>query len=671
MIILLIFLTVSVSKAWSADFDWYFSQSTGSDGGAGTEGSPWQTITKMKSQITGLANTDTATIHLKRGDTWTVGYTNGQISLPAANGIITITAYGAGNLPCFDGEIDFDNLPAINPYSNFYNAVFWIFRDGTTIEYIEMKNIYGRCIALWGSDDVTIQHCSFHDIGYDAIAQTDSVLSNIDISYNTMYHGQYLEKVGATSSTYAGFISFHYSTQGNDPTVVVSHNLMYDTFGEIINMNGGVAEYNILGTSRRSALFAQTGEGNYVGKPVIFRYNLVYGTTSSFWNETYSGGRYWSGPGINIQDEHTQGDNSQWTVTVYGNVVIGRGTGTHIYNNQAPLDDPILLVEVYNNLFIDNRYNIGIGPTTAFTECNIYNNAFIKYDTTGDVAGVWGTLSAGTDIDNNLLWITGGAPTYSSQFANNAVIDDPLLTGESKGVPVNWDGLTDWTDLDFDTDFLYPSDSGFVNTGKTLAGYEATMLAEGTNWDSPPGMTVVTGEIDDGGWDIGAIVTGVVVSGGDIFTDLGGGPVGESQIRTGGNTIEWEISGQTWDTDLGTDCAEMTAFIAGITEVGTPQTHGWDNEVASTITWDDFTLVSTTVLRLTLDAAVGFDPESNVTVRTIAPASSHSGVEAITSSPDIVISSDQPPSTGTGLSYNSNGKVYIRSANGKTITVGN
>jgi hypothetical protein len=517
-ILILLFLFISTPQINATEYNWYFSQSAGSDSGEGTELSPWQTMSKLQTQLNSTDTDDTVNVYLKKGDTWTFGDSSPLIYFHSVDGTTKLSAYGSGALPILDGQVDFTDPPSGRAW---YDHVIWIDKASCVVEYIEIKNMFGGAIYLEGeSSGTTIQYCNFNNWGWGCITQEiGSTLSNITVQYCTIHTGEQLwmyptQLAAAGYNTVQDDCSADEYTYGckhggaiimnmgnHDPSNVYQHNLIYNIYGEGININRGTAQYNIIYDTRSSGILLTTGEGDFDGGSVIGRYNLIFNTTDT----TYTSGSYDNG--IAIQDENTLGDNTTYDGSAYGNIVISRESGIRIYDNQATADNKMGPAKVYNNTLIDNKYNLTIGPVVGYSDIDVHNNASILYDRTSGTHGAdWGDgfPGAAVSVTYNLYWTSGGSPTVIDAFDDYCVKDDPLLDGETKGSPVNWDGLTSYADLSF-SDLLYAAESPLIDAGTSITDGEATMLSNGTNWDSPPGMYVITNEINVDGWDIGAI----------------------------------------------------------------------------------------------------------------------------------------------------------------------
>ena len=197
---------------------------------------------------------------------------------------------------------------------------------------------------------------------------------------------------------------------------------------------------------------------------------------------------------------------------IYGNVIINNKIGIWVFNSQGTEEDKFGPVKIYNNTIIDSHVaNFRAYNFSQFTDMKIYNNASILYDQTGanHVQDGSGSYPAGWTIDNNAFWTTGGSPTVRSNWRKNYVTSDPKLPGEEV-YHIDWDGQTGatyWKNITINKHLFPPSNSSLFNSGKTLSGYNATILTYGSDFTKlPDTATFVTAtQPNAGNWDIGAI----------------------------------------------------------------------------------------------------------------------------------------------------------------------
>lgn len=103
-------------------------------------------------------------------------------------------------------------------------------------------------------------------------------------------------------------------------------------------------------------------------------------------------------------------------------------------------------------------------------------------------------------------------------------------------------------------------------------------------------------------------VTGTFITGGVL----------ESEIVTGGETLIFTLTGDTWLSDLGDDTAETTSFLAAILGDDAGST-GWDAEVA--LVHGNLARTSDTIMTLTTPAAASYVIIADETLSFDVPAS--------------------------------------------------
>jgi len=511
------------TPAWGATYNYYFSDDAAGNAagddttGDGSEGTPWKTLSKAQSAINALDSSDTANLYFDRGDTWTVS--TGQnivFTVDNTDPIVNIDAYGAGDRPIFDGGIsDFAAVDesGTNGYY-FYRMVFLFERNNCSMKNIEIKRIYGPGIRLGSSsntnnkaDYFTLSDCYIHDIGYSGITVgTHTGASNCTVVNNTIHTAMELyrtEKVPWWSGAINFYAESFYPSNDN----LIRYNVVYDIYGEGIQGNMGTIEYNVIGDTGSYGIYPVPSL--YDAEDAIVRYNFIIQSSSATY-KNHPGSSY---QGIVYQDENSRaGDNSNATIKIYGNIIINRKAGIKLYNG-----DELGEIRIFNNTIIDSESgNLVVDDVDEFNAAYIYNNSSILYDKTSEnhTVDYSGLLPHDNwTIDNNHFWTTGGSPTVDADWQTNYVTTDPKLLGEA--VPVDWDGqsgATYFSDIDFDTHLYLASDSGLIDTGKTLESYNTLFLTNGTDFGDLPTTETFTSvhQADHpqstNAWDIGAVI---------------------------------------------------------------------------------------------------------------------------------------------------------------------
>jgi len=129
--------------------DYYFNYDTGGDGGAGTIGDPFQTLTKATELFTTAALSGGDRLLFARGVTWPITNDNTNLHLKGSSGSygnhIYIGPYGGGSdRPVFDLQADVE-VYVVGRWSSDADANY------VTIEGLELTNGYLTSIVnLWG-----------------------------------------------------------------------------------------------------------------------------------------------------------------------------------------------------------------------------------------------------------------------------------------------------------------------------------------------------------------------------------------------------------------------------------------------------------------------------------------------------------------------------------------
>lgn len=320
----------------------------------------------------------------------------------------------------------------------------------------------------------------------------------------------------------------------------------------------------------------------------------------------------------------------------------------------------------------DGKDNYGNTKTGIYLDGSMQDTVLDHNNITG--AGICMFAHGGTNntFTNNTCidyYYWGGIliTAWRNWFEDDNLIESVVITGntlrtqyslETANYPyhialANWfvtnqNPIEDWFDdpSDFDNNKYYP-DGTYAFYNYEPVGY--SHYYNFTGWQAATGF------------DVNSIISGIETSG--TVLSYYGGNISEVQVVEGGKTIDYTIAGDTWVPTLGEDNAITDAFIAGITCTSDVQPAGFAAQVAPTITYDDFTRVSDTVFRLTLNAVPGYDIDSNETWQTIIPDSATTGTnEPITAYPDITISmvADEPATvTGLRITYDPAGPKMV------------
>jgi hypothetical protein len=269
--------------------------------------------------------------------------------------------------------------------------------------------------------------------------------------------------------------------------------VIYDIYGEGIHGYGYTAEYNVVGDTASAGIYVCPSNSN--ATDTVIRYNLVVSSGSDIYKNNGVSGKH--GIGVANEVNGGDGDNSDATVEIYGNIVINRNWGILIADADTTSPEPWGAIKVYNNMVIDSvyrNYYLHKYSCVLAGEGYFYNNSSIFYDRDeGDSYGVPdhaldqdnpANLSTYWTIDHNHFYCAACGTQYiDSDWQTNYVTSDPKLPGESL---VNWTGLTGrnyFYLIDFEKHLYIPINSGLVNSGKILGeGFNSMFLTAGTDF---------------------------------------------------------------------------------------------------------------------------------------------------------------------------------------------
>ena len=522
LLLALIITFIIISPTHAATYNFYFS--TKGDGSTCSEKSPCAKVSDAQTKVNGAGSSDTVNLYFNRGDTWSFKTAAATETLcfgiiVGSNGpTVNIDAYGTGNKPVFDGSVsNFSTVPSHNaktgPFA--WNRIFEFKKANCSVKNIEIRRFYGNGIYIRyaGETGFTLKYCDINNFGNAALRCKDGV-TNVLVENNTIHTGQQLHRYGKRSANTWG-AGLHLMVVTPDAYApsggIIRYNLVYDIAGEGINSANSIIEYNVIGNTASVAI--DVVPHNWDAKQSIVRYNfMIMSDWSTHDYDTILNAQGAQPVGTRVFDEHNgDGNNLNCDIQIYGNVIINNGVGIWIFNGKGGETDKFGPVKIYNNTIIDSHVsNFRASSHTQFPNTKIYNNASILYDQTS-AAHVEdnATSYSGWTIDNNAFWTTGGSPTVDSDWRTNYVTSDPKLPGEEV-YHIDWDGQTGatyWKNITINKHLFPPSNSSLFNSGKTLSGYNATILTYGSDFTKLPGTaTFVTAtQPDTGNWDIGAL----------------------------------------------------------------------------------------------------------------------------------------------------------------------
>ncbi len=346
----------------------YYVSQTGSDSNAGTQASPWKTITKVNSKMSGFTSGDS--IVFRRGDVWTLnsGGEAGALVI-AANGStgnsIIFGAYGSGNLPVFDGtnQIDSDYMS--------YGIVVITNASYITLDSVELRNGIKQNLAI-GANSGNVNNI---------VIQNNSIHTNRTDGYMTVY----VKNSGGQGSTHD--ISF-------------INNAIYDSQWNAIRVTGGVANFNFVNNIVHDT--AHNGFDTYPGNTNNKNFDIHGNTIYNIAKSASGAAIYLVGTSIALIYDNSLHDTTG-TNDSYG-IKVASETGF--------VDDN---VTVRNNLI----WNIANQNSNTYalwfnscTNCKVLNNTlYNNYDT------LLNLNNTNLTVQNNLAYknanISGGMSNYA------------------------------------------------------------------------------------------------------------------------------------------------------------------------------------------------------------------------------------------------------------------
>jgi acyl-CoA thioesterase-1 len=515
--------TTTVPPPTTSTYNWYFSNSTGNDvTGNGTQASPWRSLAKLNAMLNTVVNgTESASIYLRRGDTWILT-SNSNINIDKSN--ITIDAYGVTTAkPIIDGNGRYPNTTGISVISVGEESPVGI--SNVHVNNIRIQNTHdtvstnqggggiifaGTAVGGHFSGPGSVRNCEFYDLGWSAIniygVPNSGGSSNAIKIENNYIHGTgwYPENASAAGTNTKGpqAINGNHRSYGHE----CRYNVIDLSHNEGIGATAfSIVEYNVVSNTDNPSIYFESKHTDETITSNI-RYNLVWGDSSG----EHGGGE------IRVYDETASGDNTGITVNIYGNIVVGAFRGVSIKNQQDY--SHFGMIRVFNNTFVDCTYNIELSRSQEFNGLDIRNNASIVYN--NSVANHIVTYNCysyptNTTIGPNFYY--GDAWISESDIINQDgvnlndwrdgtnIFGNPLL-GKTSG----WRNLTAIPGLN---DFRPQSGSSMIdnpNTDDTIGAIYSNLINSGefTNLPNNPAFTLANQNTSGSDWDFGAIISG-------------------------------------------------------------------------------------------------------------------------------------------------------------------
>ena len=352
-----------------------YSPSSGNCGGGSAKA--YRTLRDVNAFLNNLGTNDTATVYFKRGNRWIFTSNSDSIKINSPN--VTLDAFGSGEKPVFDGNGQYPEgvTGSSVPYGYAISVGASAIASNISIKNLRIVNMYpGGGIIFSGSKagkyftgPGLIKGCEFENLGWAAIniyrvPNSGGAPTAIKIENNSMTKiNEYVRQVKIR-----GWPQVINTNDGYSFGHECRRNVIYNNYGEGIGAQGfAIIEYNVISDSKAPSIYKDagyTGDGSDFSN--VIRYNLIWGDSDGL----YGGGE------IRIDDESTQGANTGNTTDIYGNIVVGAYAGISLLNNVTPASN-WGAIKIYNNTFIDNKFNFRGGEIQNFNHVTIENNKSI------------------------------------------------------------------------------------------------------------------------------------------------------------------------------------------------------------------------------------------------------------------------------------------------------
>jgi hypothetical protein len=481
-------------------------------GCGGGNAKAYRSLRDVNKFLSALSSSDTAVVYFKRDKIWTFTSNDDVINIRKSN--VTLDAFGDGNKPVLDGNNQYPTGVTASgiPYRF---AIIVGEGAGQIVKNVSIRNLRiqnmspgggikfsGTASSQYFQGPGEVKDCELFNIGWSGIA-IYRVPNDQGPSGAIIIENNYLDKI----MTYRRLGS--QGIQSNDG-YSYGHECRYNRVERVNNSGIGaggfrIVEYNMVSNCDGPSIYVDHATGGGLNFSQVVRYNFIWEKSS---------GEFAGHSEIRIDDERGLGDNTNTEIEVYGNIVVGGYAGISIRNN--PTDgkgwSPFGSIKVYNNSFIDNKYNILTKHNERFNHVEIKNNAFIinsdvESSCTNSLnwsSGSWANWSWGPN-----LFVGKSLPNSPIfRFNVDASSDTSVLTKES-----GWRKLTSLNNFSF-SDFYPRQDSLIIDnpTAERLSsdkGYQIDFLTNGTIFEKLPvssKILKVNQEKQGRYWDFGAVV---------------------------------------------------------------------------------------------------------------------------------------------------------------------
>jgi|GEM_PF-4034582 len=372
-------------------------------------------------------------------------------------------------------------------------------------------------------------------------------------------------------------------------------------------------------------------------------------------------------------------------------------------------------IDIYNNTFDTDEEDIDtyragyVMGGTAMVHDNVYSTGYYGYafgpyaPRVGYAGGCNSHKCDGTQDEDGNSGV-GDDPGYPCRDQPGRGMD----SGASLGAGEPWDGCfledqalepmyewnntwSDESDMDIDAPWIPTDNRDYIVENRDYYNYDPT----DTPWAGTDGVGVGTqvarpatctagvaywdttnSQLDKctatNTWTEGVYETytyphplrdeGTAEASGSVYP----GGCQEPDIVSGEKTIVITLSGAEWESDIGTDCDNTTALIAGL-DSDKAEAGGWDLKIKAVMDFNEIVRTSDTVVTITLDAYADYQITANETITITVPAQCTSDADAIVCTPTFQISAEQVQVETISAVYDANGPTVVYDANGPTV----
>jgi hypothetical protein len=476
-------LTDIYKKSSIPDCSNYSSETGKCDGGSANA---FCTIKDVNSYLATLSKDDTVTVLFKKNQEWAITSTESYLKINKDR--VFIGAFGSGSLPVFDGKDTAYNDDLLKLHA----PLIQINSNYCTVGSIRLVNAYGSAIRFSDVEGGLISQCQILKTGWSGIAIAGNsrkvAVEHCEITQTGWRSDLGPEPIEGMNHPQA----INANTAGVDECLF-RYNHIYNCYTEGIPASGHIVEYNLIGPTKASGIYA--GE-----KPGVIRYNIIYGSSDSKYHVYNKNGMTWCSNGIGLNEEKYASDGIG--SEVYGNIVIGRQSGIRVMNRSKVFGKKAY---VYNNTFLDNANNFMISAP-EYWQIDVKNNLSIVYDKTHSRHVACFGDSSGWDIGPN-QW--SSIPEDKNWYSTSRdEISDPKLRKTSG-----------WTMLKSSTDFSFKDLTPLINSTaienpkaiilSKYSGFQEIFLTSGTDLSKMPSAQVFRKDSQSSGgenWNFGAII---------------------------------------------------------------------------------------------------------------------------------------------------------------------